>query len=169
MKQSWFRQKLKMIFEPIFSKLKTRLETTEKNQQPSRVNQATAITGQPAAAETMNSSSMEFRGEEDSLNGRSGRLLQAVERLERTLNKYRLEQFYEYEAYQQAPKKMLLINLLLGIARGVGFVIGVSFVGAIVLSILAWILSGILEIPVIGHFVAEIIKSAQEYLKNAQP
>lgn len=105
----------------------------------------------------------------DQLDGRVKRLLQATERIESLLTRYRLEQFYEYEEFKRAPRKMMFVNLLLGIARGVGFFLGVSFIGAIAIWIISWMLSGVLEIPVIGQFVAEIIKSAEEYLKNSHP
>jgi hypothetical protein len=97
------------------------------------------------------------------------RLMNALGRLELILNRYRLEQFYEVEQFKKTPYKMIWINLVLGVARGVGFILGLSFIGAVVISILASILSGMLEIPVIGQFVAEIIKSAEQYLKNTNP
>lgn len=100
---------------------------------------------------------------------RSNRLMGAISRLEIILNRYRLEQFYEVEQFKKTPYKMIWINLILGIARGVGFILGISVIGAVVLSILAKLLSGMLEIPMLGQLVAEIVQSAKQYLENGKP
>ena len=64
------------------------------------------------------------------------------------------------------PKKAIWANMLIGISRGVGFVIGVSIIGVIVVTIIGSILSHFVTIPVIGEFIAMLVKSVQEYLGN---
>ena len=64
------------------------------------------------------------------------------------------------------PGKAIWANIVIGISRGVGFVIGVSIIGVIVLTILGSVLSNFVTIPIIGEFVAMIIKHVQEYLGN---
>ena len=53
-------------------------------------------------------------------------------------------------------KKLLLINLISGISRGIGIGIGVTLITAI----LVWILQKIvtLNVPVIGEYVSDIVE-----------
>ena len=64
------------------------------------------------------------------------------------------------------PRKAIWANIDIGVSRGVGFVVGVSIVGVIVLTILGSILSHFATIPVIGEFIALIVEHVQEYLEH---
>lgn len=92
-----------------------------------------------------------------------------LERIERFSRESRQHQLAEYHEFKQNPRKIILVNLVIGLSRGVGFVLGVSVFGTMILGLLTWILSNFLDIPVIGKFVADIIESAESYLKNNQP
>ena len=97
------------------------------------------------------------------------RIIRAVKRFEKILLESRQNQMAEYYEFSINPRRIIFVNMVIGMSRGVGFVLGVSVVGTMVLGLLTWILSGILDIPVIGKFVAEIIESAKSYLQNNQP
>ncbi|TZE82022.1 DUF5665 domain-containing protein [Calorimonas adulescens] len=68
----------------------------------------------------------------------------------------------EYVQLLQRPGKMLLINFSSGLVRGLGMAIGFTILGAIVLIILQRIV--MLNIPLIGNFVADVIKVVEMQL-----
>ena len=57
-------------------------------------------------------------------------------------------------------KKLLLVNLISGIFRGIGIGIGVTLITAILILILRKIVT--LNIPVIGDYIADIVEIVQQ-------
>lgn len=68
----------------------------------------------------------------------------------------------EYIELVRSPKYMMFMNFLSGLARGLGVAIGASILGAIALMILFRLAD--LNVPIIGYFVAKIVKIVQTYL-----
>jgi hypothetical protein len=68
----------------------------------------------------------------------------------------------EYIELIQNPKRIIYLNLLGGIFRGFGMAIGMTFLFAI----LVYILHKLSALPVIGNYIAEIVKIVKEELKN---
>lgn len=62
----------------------------------------------------------------------------------------------EYVEYLHNTRKMLITNLLAGIARGLGIAIGFTILGAIVIMVLRSLV--LLNLPLIGNFIAEIVR-----------
>lgn len=58
-----------------------------------------------------------------------------------------------------APKKLIYINFLAGLARGLGLTIGT----AIILAILGWLLGQFLSIPIIGDYIKELVNYIKFY------
>ncbi|MED1951631.1 MULTISPECIES: DUF5665 domain-containing protein [Brevibacillus] len=58
-----------------------------------------------------------------------------------------------------APRKLLWINFLAGLARGLGLTIGT----AIVLALLGSLLSQFLSIPIIGDYIKDLVDYVQSY------
>jgi hypothetical protein len=58
-----------------------------------------------------------------------------------------------------APSKLLWINFLAGLARGLGLTIGT----AIVLALLGSFLSQFLSVPIIGDYIRQLIDYVQAY------
>ncbi|MDR7318220.1 DUF5665 domain-containing protein [Brevibacillus nitrificans] len=58
-----------------------------------------------------------------------------------------------------APRKLLWINFLAGLARGLGLTIGT----AIVLALLGSLLSQFLSIPIIGDYIKDLVDYVQFY------
>lgn len=56
------------------------------------------------------------------------------------------------------PKKLLSWNFLSGLAKGLGFAFGMSFVFALIL----WILSKLTLIPFFGNLVVSILEYVQK-------
>ncbi len=62
----------------------------------------------------------------------------------------------EYVEYVNNPKRMFRVNFFAGIARGFGMAVGFTILGALVVYVLQWIVR--LNLPVIGDFIADIVK-----------
>lgn len=69
----------------------------------------------------------------------------------------------EYVEMINHPIRMLWINFLIGLVRGFGTAVGFTILGAVVLYILRETVK--LNLPLIGRFIAELVKIVQEHLK----
>lgn len=85
-----------------------------------------------------------------------GLLLTKINELSISMEKMKLA---EYIDLLNNPKRLLYINFLAGISRGIGTAIGFTILGAIVVFILRKLV--LLNIPLIGDFVAEIVRMVQ--------
>lgn len=62
----------------------------------------------------------------------------------------------EYMEYLNDTKRMLAINFLAGLARGVGMAVGFTVLGAMVVYFLQKLV--VLNLPIIGDFIANIVR-----------
>ncbi|MDI6792737.1 MAG: DUF5665 domain-containing protein [bacterium] len=67
------------------------------------------------------------------------------------------QEYYELVELIRNPVRLMWINLLIGLARGIGIFIGMTVVGALLLVVSAKLLSGIIDLPLIGRFVADLV------------
>lgn len=68
----------------------------------------------------------------------------------------------DYVSIMSKPKALLYYNFIGGLARGFGMAIGFTVLGAIAIYILSH--SVLLNLPIIGGFIAEIVKIVQDHL-----
>ncbi|MGB9813100.1 MAG: DUF5665 domain-containing protein [Thermovenabulum sp.] len=68
----------------------------------------------------------------------------------------------EYLELYRKPMRLIYLNFLAGVARGFGMAIGFTLLGAFVIYILQKMV--ILKLPVIGDFIADIIRIVQNEL-----
>ncbi|MBM7624293.1 DUF5665 domain-containing protein [Sporohalobacter salinus] len=68
----------------------------------------------------------------------------------------------EYIEMVKSPKRMIYINFLAGLARGLGIVVGATLLGAIFLSVLFKIAD--LNLPLIGEYIARLVKIVKQNL-----
>nr|WP_302104469.1 DUF5665 domain-containing protein [Polycladomyces sp. WAk] len=73
----------------------------------------------------------------------------------------------EYVQLLNHPFRLVVINIVTGIARGVGIAIGFTLFASFIVYALQRI--GALNLPVIGNFVAEIVKIVQAQLDLNRP
>ncbi|MFZ5943862.1 MAG: DUF5665 domain-containing protein [Bacillota bacterium] len=79
-----------------------------------------------------------------------------VEKLSMDMEKMKLA---EYVELLHNPKRLLWINFIAGVARGLGTAIGFSILFAIMLYFLQKLV--MLKLPVIGDFIADIVRMVQ--------
>lgn len=69
----------------------------------------------------------------------------------------------EYVDLLDKPYRLLYINFISGIARGLGIAIGFAILGAIMVLILQRLVT--LNLPLIGDFIAELVRIVQLQLE----
>lgn len=80
-----------------------------------------------------------------------------IDRLTDMLERMHLDDYLEYVSNR---RRMLLNHLLYGMVRGLGFAIGFSVLGALIVMLLRWLAAE--NIPIIGNFLAEVIHAIEE-------
>lgn len=97
------------------------------------------------------------------MDGEDKRLLeQLTQRVEHIATNLQKMSWAEHVELVRSPKRMILINFISGLARGLGVAIGATVLGALVLMLLLRLAE--LNIPLIGFFIAKIVKIVQTYL-----
>ena len=86
-------------------------------------------------------------------------LLSRLERITRQMEQLQLDAFLRYAGNW---RRRLLGEFLAGIARGIGFSVGFTILGAVILYFLRN--AAMSNLPVIGRFVAEIVRIVEHNL-----
>lgn len=86
-------------------------------------------------------------------------LLAKIERLSQSLEKAAIA---EYVELFRNPLRLLYLNFLAGVFRGFGIAVGFTIVGAVFLVLLGRLAA--LNLPLIGDFIADIVRVVQEQL-----
>ncbi|MBS3969492.1 MAG: hypothetical protein KGZ94_05175 [Clostridia bacterium] len=75
---------------------------------------------------------------------------------------YMLEkaQIREYVSLLENPKKLIYVNFLAGVARGLGMAVGFTLLGALALYLLQKVV--LLNLPLISDFIADIVRMVRE-------
>lgn len=87
------------------------------------------------------------------------RIDRRLKRLERALIRMRLEELLPTLAN---PKRLIWANFLGGVARGLGIAVGFAVLGALLILLLKNLAAN--NIPVIGDFIAQIIRIVETKL-----
>ncbi|MDI6638701.1 MAG: hypothetical protein PWR07_228 [Bacillota bacterium] len=69
----------------------------------------------------------------------------------------------EYVEFLRNPRRIIYVNFLGGLARGFGIGIGATVLAAVFLLVLSRLVQ--LNLPVIGRFIAEIVRIVSEHLR----
>jgi hypothetical protein len=73
-------------------------------------------------------------------------------------------QIADYIQMMNRPWRLIVMNLISGTARGVGIAIGVTVFTSLTLYLLQ--LLGALNLPIIGHYIAELVAIVQAKLDS---
>ena len=87
------------------------------------------------------------------------RLLTKIEDLSRDMEKFTIA---EYINLLNNPRRFLVINFAAGLARGFGLALGFTLLGAFGIWIMQRLV--VLNLPIIGDFIADLVKIVQQQL-----
>lgn len=90
-------------------------------------------------------------------NSYETKLHSSIDKLSIYMEKMKLA---EYVELLNDTRRLMWINFISGIARGLGMAIGFSILFAFIVIILKQLVT--LNLPVIGNFIAEIVRLVQE-------
>lgn len=76
--------------------------------------------------------------------------------LERLVHHLEAMRVADYVELLEKPTRLIFINFIAGLSRGLGIAIGASLIFALLLQVLHRLL--ILNLPVIGNFIADIVR-----------
>lgn len=96
------------------------------------------------------------------VRGRSRERQQTIhllERVEELLQGLQKGNIAEYVQFLEHPRRVVYVNVIGGLARGSGVAIGFTLVAAVILMVLGRLAR--LNLPVIGHFIAEVARIVQ--------
>ena len=79
-----------------------------------------------------------------------------IRRLTDTLERMHFDEYLEYISNR---RRMIASNLLYGLLRGLGFMLGFTVLGALVVVLLRNLMAD--NLPVIGDFLAEVIHAIE--------
>jgi len=71
-------------------------------------------------------------------------------------------QIADYIALLNRPRRLFILNLVTGIARGIGIAIGFTVFAATIIYVLQKL--GALNLPIIGDYIADLVKIVQAQL-----
>lgn len=78
------------------------------------------------------------------------------------INSLKYKEIAEYVQLMNKPRKLIVNNLLSGISRGVGIALGVTVFFVTALYLLRAL--GALNLPIVGDYIADIVKVVQAQL-----
>jgi hypothetical protein len=94
------------------------------------------------------------------LRGTLGFLSKKLERLSIDMEKAQLS---EYVNLMHRPWKLIWLNFISGLFRGIGIALGFTFFAATIIYLLQ--ILGALNLPIVGDYIAEIVRIVQHELK----
>jgi len=68
----------------------------------------------------------------------------------------------DYLEYIQSGKRIMWVNFKAGVARGLGMTIGMT----VILGIFIWVLTMLVDLPIIGEYFADAKQYVTEYADN---
>ncbi|MFA5524844.1 MAG: DUF5665 domain-containing protein [Tissierellales bacterium] len=83
-------------------------------------------------------------------------------RIEQLADNLEKAKIHEYVDFVNNKRRLIYINFLGGLARGFGMAIGFTILGALAIYFLRTIITW--NVPLIGDFIAEIVRIVQERL-----
>ncbi|QGT99684.1 hypothetical protein SYNTR_1091 [Candidatus Syntrophocurvum alkaliphilum] len=89
------------------------------------------------------------------------KLYDKVQELSESMEKMRLA---EYVHMLENPTRLIYINFLLGLARGFGMAIGFTILAALFVYFLQKLV--VLNMPLIGDFIAELVQIVQQQMQT---
>jgi len=103
--------------------------------------------------------SVSFESMNKDLREATGKLLETTGVMHSFMQSLQTSGFKEYIDYLGSPWRAFWINFTMGVARGLGFVIGAT----VVVAIVVWIISQVLtQLPIVGDF----FETLQEFLSE---
>jgi hypothetical protein len=87
-------------------------------------------------------------------------LLKKLNEVEKKMERANLAEFMQL---LQKPTRLIFLNFLGGLARGFGIAIGLTIIASLFIILLSRLAA--LNLPVIGEYIAELVKIVNQHLR----
>lgn len=81
---------------------------------------------------------------------------------EKIIKTFEIASIDDYVRYLKSPWRIMWSNLLAGISRGIGFILGVT----VVLGAVVWFVAQMVDVPLIGEYFQTVEKSINDYKES---
>ena len=88
----------------------------------------------------------------------------SVEQIRKTVT----TEYREFLDFLKKPFRLIWVNFLIGLARGLGIAIGMTILAAIITYILILVLSKMVDLPIIGEWVAKVVGTVRDSLDKVK-
>ncbi len=88
----------------------------------------------------------------------------SVEQIRKTV----ATEYREFLDFLKKPFRLVWVNFLIGLARGLGIAIGMTILAAILTYILVLVLSKMVDLPVIGEWIARVVGVVRDSLDKVK-
>jgi hypothetical protein len=85
--------------------------------------------------------------------------------LERLLRIFDMVGFNDFMKFLSSPRRILLWNFVAGMAKGFGIVVGMT----LVVALLVWVLTKMVDFPLIGEYFQKILELVDSAAPGAVP
>jgi len=68
----------------------------------------------------------------------------------------------EYLEYLQSGKRIMWVNFKAGVAKGLGLTVGL----AVIMGIMVWVLTMLVDLPLVGEYFADVQQYLNEYAES---
>jgi len=92
------------------------------------------------------------------------RIDSSVEQIRKTVT----TEYREFLDFLKKPFRLIWVNFLIGLARGLGIAIGMTILAAILTYILILVLSKMVDLPIIGEWVAKVVGTVRDSLDKVK-
>lgn len=93
-------------------------------------------------------------------NSKTPNLGNKIEKLSKKMDNIRIAEYVELNTN---PKRLIFMNFVLGLARGIGMGIGFTLLSGLIIALLAYVLRSWVNLPYIGRLIAELIDIIENY------
>mgnify|MGYP001005153404 CR=1 FL=1 len=83
-----------------------------------------------------------------------------LEKLSRKMDNVRIAEYVEINSN---PRRLIFMNLFIGLSRGIGMGIGFTFLTGLIVAVLIYILKSWVNLPYIGKIIADLIKIIENH------
>lgn len=84
----------------------------------------------------------------------------SVEQIRKTV----ATEYREFLDFLKKPFRLVWVNFLIGLARGLGIAIGMTILAAILTYVVVLFLSKMVDLPIIGEWIAKVVNVVRESL-----
>ena len=107
---------------------------------------------------------MEKKEKEEERDNEGEKVDGSVEQIRKTV----ATEYREFMDFLKKPFRLVWVNFLIGLARGLGIAIGMTILAAVLTYVLILVLSKMVDLPIIGEWIANVVSVVRDSLDKVK-